>query len=138
MLYLQHRLQVENLYDRTDIIVISDHGMLTTKPMHFIDLYRFVDRNTVEMFGRSPVLQVVANQPHRQHEICHKLKKAGRRDTRFTAYDIKSLPSRWRIQNAQRFGPCVVVANPPCAFQDYNVQDWFPEVKSACLSPSNK
>lgn len=131
--YLKQRLRAESLYKRTDIVVLSDHGMLTTKPVNFIDLYQFVGKDEAEIHGGSPTVQVVAKQPRRQVEICDKLKEAGRKDTRFMAYTIDSLPSRWRIKNAQRFGPCVVVANAPWAFQDYyGVGDWFPDVESEC------
>lgn len=131
IVYLQQRLKNENLLQRTDIIVLSDHGMLTTTPRNFIDLYQFVDRNEVKMYGTSPVLQVVANQRNRQNDVCRQLMEAARNDGRFNAYDIRSLPQRWRISNPQRFGPCVVVADPPCAFQDYlDVEKWYPQVQS--------
>lgn len=131
--YIKQRLRAEHLHKRTDIIIVSDHGMLTTKPAYFIDLYQFIGRNEATMHGTSPTLQIVANEPKRQMEICEKLKQIGLNDTRFMAYDIDSMPSRWRVRNSQRFGPCVAVANPPWAFQDYfDVQDWFPDVTSEC------
>lgn len=134
LLYLRQRLRAENLHKRTDIIVLSDHGMLTVTPANFIDLYQFVGRAEANVYGTSPVLQVVAAQPSRQVAICDKLKEAGKRDGRFTAYDIDSLPDRWRIKNVRRFGPCVVVADPPWAFHDYyGVQEWFPDVDSKCF-----
>lgn len=132
--YLQEQLRRQNLFDRTDIIILSDHGMINLPEENFIDLYEYVDRDDVEMYSGSPVLQVVAKDPSRQDEICQKLKNAAENDFRFNAYDMSTLPEDWHVNNPQRFGPCVVVAEPTYAFQDFeDVEIWFPEVKSMYL-----
>lgn len=117
----------ERLDKRTDIIILSDHGMLTLTPKNFIDLYDFVDRS-VKMYGTSPVLQVVARVPTQQLEVCNELIYAAQSKGNFNAYTMDTLPKRWRVNNPQRFGPCVVVAEPGWAFQDmFDYASWFYE-----------
>lgn len=125
IVYLQNRIAFENLQDRVDIIILSDHGMITTTPSQFIDLYKFVDKNVCEMYGTSPVLQVICKE-NRHDEACQNLTNAANEMNNFKAYTDDELPKRWNVRNQQRFGHCAVVAEPPWAFQDmFEYAKWF-------------
>lgn len=123
--YLSERLDEENLSKKTDIIILSDHGMDTftfnneSNDASIINLNRVVSAESCNMYGSSPVLQVVANKGHDQSEICNKLKKGASKNGHYNAYTDDDLDkTKWFIRNDNRFGPCTVVADPGYVFQD--------------------
>lgn len=119
------RLAFEDLDNQVDVIISSDHGMMTVTPTNFLDLFAYVDDDDCSMYGSSPVLQVVCKSG-RHNEACHNLTIAAEKYGNFKAYINDELPERWRVKNEQRFGPCVVVAEPGYAFQDmFEYATWF-------------
>lgn len=125
--YLTEQLEEVDLLKVTDIIIVSDHGMDTYyfHPEYIdgdiIDLYRVVDKDSCDMYGSSPVLQIVARPGHNQTELCAKLKLAAAFNGNFNAYtndDLKREKAYWHVNNPQRFGPCTAVAEPGYVFQD--------------------
>lgn len=50
-------------------------------------------------------------------QIYDRLKKASAQ-SHFQVYYGNQLPNKWRANNAQRFGPIVVIADPRYVFQD--------------------
>lgn len=123
--YLSERLDQENLSEKTDIIILSDHGM-DAFTFHndsidgsIINLHSVVSEDSCQMHGLSPVLQVVANEGYDQNEICDKLKKGAAQNGHYEAYTDDELDkTKWFIRNEDRFGPCTVVAHPGYVFQD--------------------
>lgn len=124
--YLEMSLIIEGLDETTDVIILSDHGMLTVTPQNFIDLYGFIDPNKCECYGSSPVLQVICSDDL-EHEACKNLTEgANLIGNTFKAYTDEQLLDRWFVRNLDRFGPCVVVAEPGYAFQDmFELANWF-------------
>lgn len=127
MEYLSERLKEVGLLKVTDIIIVSDHGMDTFyyhpeyMEGNIIDLYRVIDRDSVDIYGSSPVLQVVARPGHDQMELCAQLKEAAGIIGHFNVFtndELKTKKPYWHINNPQRFGPCTVVAEPGFVFQD--------------------
>lgn len=124
--YLSERLAKENLSDVTDIIILSDHGMDTFTfnrediDDSIINLHRVVSNNSCDMYGSSPVLQVIAKDGFNQTEICNALKRAAEINGNYNVYTDDELGEmkQWHIQNSRRFGPCTVVGNPGYVFQD--------------------
>lgn len=122
--YLSHQLESNDLSNITDIIILSDHGMdkyyfnRDDVDGYIIDLYRVIGNNTCDIYGSSPVLQVIAKDGFNQTEICLKLKKAAKENGNYNVYFNDELMERWHINNNQRFGPCTVVGNPGYVFQD--------------------
>lgn len=123
--YLMQRLAFDDLDNRVDIIILSDHGMTTVTPNNFLDLFAYVDENVCSMYGSSPVLQVICSN-ERHNEACQNLTIAAEKYGNFKAYTNEQLLERWRIRNEQRFGPCSVVAEPGYGFQDmFEYAIWF-------------
>lgn len=106
IVYLEQSLLMEDLEDITDVIILSDHGMLTVTPRNFIDLYAFIDENFCKTYGTSPVLQVVCSDDKIQEAYAN-LTKAGNYLGTFKAYTDDLLLNRWHVQNSDRFGPIV-------------------------------
>lgn len=59
--YIQRRLVELGLDNRVNVIHLSDHGMNSVTPPHFIDLTAMVDAKQATILGTSPVLQVIPN-----------------------------------------------------------------------------
>lgn len=125
--YLTKRLQEVSLLKVTDIIIVSDHGMDTFyyhpeyMEGNIIDLHRVIGRDSCDIYGSSPVLQVVARPGQDQMELCGQLKDAAAVIGHFNVYtndELKTKKPYWHINNPQRFGPCTVVAEPGFVFQD--------------------
>lgn len=124
--YLSEQLKKQGLSNDTDIIILSDHGMDSfyfndeSFDESIIDLYRVVDKDSCDMYGSSPVLQVIARETHNQSEICLKLKAGAAQNGHYSVYtnDELEMHETWHIVNTQRVGPCTVVADPGFVFQD--------------------
>lgn len=123
--YLSERLNEENLSENTDIIILSDHGMDTfyfndeSVDESIIDLNRVVSAESCDMYGSSPVLQVIARNGSDPSEICEKLKQGALQSGHYKVYTNEELSAtNWNIRNDLRFGPCTVVAEPGYMFQD--------------------
>lgn len=124
--YLSEQLNENGLSELTDIIILSDHGMddfrfnRETIDDSIINLNRIVGKDSCDMYGTSPVLQVIARAGYNQSEICDKLKQAAALNGHYNVYTNMELKLKeyWHIQNERRFGPCTVVAEPGYVFQD--------------------
>lgn len=53
--YLNWALQAAGLHKKTDVIILSDHGMVTVKPRNFVNLNRWMDKKHCKVYGKSPV-----------------------------------------------------------------------------------
>lgn len=53
--YIEDRLKQEGLYDDMNIVITSDHGIDTVAAVNIIDLTKFLDPDTFEMHGTSPL-----------------------------------------------------------------------------------
>lgn len=56
---IQTKLIKSGLDKRVNVIHLSDHGMNSVTPVNFINLLKFVANGSCEMYGSSPVLQIV-------------------------------------------------------------------------------
>lgn len=114
--YLHRSLKSRGLDKRTDVIIVSDHGMVTVKPRRFVHLGRWMDKKNYKIYGASPVVQIVCKHGI-NNKNCQKLDAAGKKLKTFKAYQNENLPKRWRFRNS-RTGPCTVVAEPGFGFWD--------------------
>lgn len=58
-LYIQEQLTAKGLDNRVNVIHLSDHGMIGVTPPHFIYLDNILANDNCDMYGTSPVLQIV-------------------------------------------------------------------------------
>ncbi|XP_031618511.1 ectonucleotide pyrophosphatase/phosphodiesterase family member 5-like [Contarinia nasturtii] len=123
--YLMEQVKNAGLAPRTDVIIMSDHGMefVTADDNFIVDLSKYVSYDTCQMYGDSAVMQVVANDGQDIVEICNKLKNGSRQNKHFKAYLNDDLPEYWHVRNERLFGPCTVVAEPGYAFE--NIKNYF-------------
>lgn len=143
--YLSEQLDSVGLSNVTDIIILSDHGMDTFSfnreeiDGSIIDLNRVVGNDSCDMYGTSPVFQVISKDGFDQTEICNKLKEGAKANGNYNVYFDDELKERWHIQNSQRFGPCTVVADPGYVFQDLTemLKKWTDYENRKCANVSN-
>lgn len=57
--YIQKKLIEYKLQNRVNVIHLSDHGMSSVTPKNFINLKAFLVEGTYEVYGSTPVLQIV-------------------------------------------------------------------------------
>lgn len=58
-LYIQKQLIEKGLDKRVNVIHLSDHGMKEVTPLQFIYLDKILANDNCDMYGSSPVLQIV-------------------------------------------------------------------------------
>lgn len=114
--YLNRALVSRGLQGSTDVIILSDHGMMTVTPRNFINLDQWMDTKKCTIYGSSPVVQVNCKKG-KSKQNCQRLDAAGKNLKSFRAYQNDQLPKRWYFSNS-RTGPCTVVAEPGYAFWD--------------------
>lgn len=57
--YIQDKLIATGLDKRVNVIHVSDHGMIGVAPPNFIYLDKILANDNCDIFGTSPVLQIV-------------------------------------------------------------------------------
>lgn len=57
--YIQKKLIEHKLQNRVNVIHLSDHGMISATLKNSINLKRFLTEGTYEIYGSTPVLQIV-------------------------------------------------------------------------------
>jgi len=65
-------LQQRGLYDHTNIVIVSDHGMTATSPERVVVLDRFVDAQDIDLIN-SGILAGLAPKPGREAAVEHAL-----------------------------------------------------------------
>lgn len=66
--YIEDKLVENQLDKRVNVIIVSDHGMNSVAPPNFIDLTKFVANGSCKMYGTSPILQIIPNDPGEYEE----------------------------------------------------------------------
>ncbi|XP_055326227.1 bis(5'-adenosyl)-triphosphatase enpp4-like [Sitodiplosis mosellana] len=116
--YIQRKLVEYQLENRINVIHLSDHGMVGVGKSNIIDLTQFLKNGTYQMYGSSPVFQVVPIDHDVEQEIFTDLTKAAQQNGHFKVYNQENLPTRWHANNARRMGPIIAVADINYGFHD--------------------
>ncbi|XP_063699781.1 bis(5'-adenosyl)-triphosphatase ENPP4-like [Culicoides brevitarsis] len=114
---LEEKLKSAKLWEKMNVIILSDHGMIDTKPANFINITKYLPSHKEEIYGNSPVLQISPTTASID-DIYNRLMNASKleNDT-FKVYRNSDLPERWNYRNERRSGPITVVAEPGFAFK---------------------
>lgn len=113
---LETKLKAVNLWEKMNVILLSDHGMIDTSPSKFINISKYLPSNKEKLFGNSPVLQISPTTAEVE-DIYNRLLNASQQEgNHFKVYKNEDLPERWHYKNERRTGPITVVAEPGYAF----------------------
>lgn len=121
--YIRDSLARHNLSDKANVIYLSDHGMDSLVQADFIDITKMLTNGTYDLYGNSPVLQVVP-RPGQLATVLQQLEQGAAANGHFKVYTMETLPARWKCSNDQRMGPIAVVADIKYGFQD--MFGWLP------------
>lgn len=113
--YLDDKLEQNHLKHRTNIIHLSDHGMLNGEAKKNFNLTDFLKEYRYERGGSSPVTSLYVKNAEDIEPMYQKLRNHERQ---FTPYKYNELPERWRFKNKDRTGDITVVANPNFGFDE--------------------
>lgn len=119
------QLDSHHLTNITNVIFVSDHGMSSVSSPHFINLTALLRPQTADMYGGSPVVQIVPRTADDFADVLQRLRNAsatGLGAGHFNVYTVDELPERWHLRvngtDNERIGPIVAVADEGWAFED--------------------
>lgn len=138
--YIQQQLAAHNLTATTNIVYVSDHGMNSVASPQFINLSALLPPNSVQMYGGSPVVQIVPRTAALHEVVLARLRLGARRSAgRYAIYTSDELPKRWALRNAERVGPIVAVAAEGWAFEDmFETVAFYEREYNVTRSPSRR
>jgi predicted AlkP superfamily pyrophosphatase or phosphodiesterase len=103
---------------RTNVVVLSDHGMIPVRPAPVIDLSRWADLRGVRVQDNGPVLALWFDGDTARRDRVYEALRAGLATdgNRARAYRRADTPARWEVRDEPRAGDVLVVAD----------SGWFP------------
>tara|TARA_R110000868_G_scaffold259361_5_gene517339 strand:- start:104122 stop:105339 length:1218 start_codon:yes stop_codon:yes gene_type:complete len=96
--YLISKLVEKKLIDRTNIIIVSDHGMMNVSKERLVVLDDYINTEHIEIIEGSPSLMMNV-QEGKLEEVYSSLKK---NETHFTVFKKDDIPERFHIKNNHR------------------------------------
>ena len=99
-----------NLRDKTDIIIVSDHGMTEIDYDHqviFLDDYVNSSLIPFEIYGHSPVSTIFLAEEY--HELFYA--SLHNKHPNLTIYKHEDVPTHWHCSNHRRSGDFLLVAD---------------------------
>ncbi|KAK7601417.1 hypothetical protein V9T40_008858 [Parthenolecanium corni] len=119
--YFLRQLSKHDLMEKTNLIILSDHGMVDIDYDKMIDLRKILDPGSYTMCGGSPVLQLQLTQGL-EEEAYRNLTNARDQLKTFEVYKKNEIPKRWNYMGTNRVTDLLLVAKLPYAFNDENVK----------------
>jgi predicted AlkP superfamily pyrophosphatase or phosphodiesterase len=99
-------LEQRGILDRTNIVVVSDHGMAATDSRHVIVLDDYISLDDVDIVDINPTLAMVP-KPGREQAVYQSLSRA----KHLKVYRRAQTPKRWGYSAHPRIPPIVGVAD---------------------------
>lgn len=105
--YLKTKMRKEDLWDKTNIVIVSDHGMVELSADKIIEIDKIIDMNKIERTIWGPVTML---QPKGglTDEVYNKLKA---NEKNYMVYLKEDLPERFHLKNHRRIPDIVLVAD---------------------------
>jgi ectonucleotide pyrophosphatase/phosphodiesterase family protein 5 len=136
-------MQGKDLLDKTNIIILSDHGMtnLTADPFIVINLDADVlEENTIKIMISDTIAHFFVKQegrrrgtssdvPDREMIIMNHLRNLKESRGHFQVFLKKDIPERWHYRDSPRIGDIILVADPgyylvPHKVRHYKKKTW--------------
>ncbi|XP_066976914.1 bis(5'-adenosyl)-triphosphatase enpp4-like [Macrobrachium rosenbergii] len=115
--FLFQLITLNNLQERLDIIVLSDHGMSSIPETNIIDLTTIVDSSMYTFTGSSPVLNVWPTYDH-QIDVYSRLLE-GQKTHNYSVFSKDGIPEEWHYKKNPRVSPILLIADEGYVFQDF-------------------
>lgn len=104
--YLMEQLNEKGLLETTNIIIVSDHGMMNVSKERLVVLDDYINTNYIDIIEGSPSLMMNV-QDEKLDEVYTSLKK---NETHFKVYKKEDIPDRYHIKNNHRTPELLLVA----------------------------
>ncbi|XP_060854448.1 ectonucleotide pyrophosphatase/phosphodiesterase family member 5-like isoform X1 [Rhopalosiphum padi] len=116
--YLLDHIKSENLENKINLIILSDHGMDTVTYDRMIHLDKYVTNTTYKKVSSGPNVFIHPNE-HKFDEIYTNLSKIANTTKTFSVFKKDQLLDRWHMKNNTRLNNIIyLLANPGYAFWD--------------------
>ncbi|CAG0896349.1 unnamed protein product [Darwinula stevensoni] len=114
--YMVSRLQAMDLWDRTNLVLLSDHGMVGVKNDSIVDLPSIHDPSDYRRASGSPVLLIYPDEG-KEEEVYEGFLDASATEP-FSVYRTENSPEEWHYGPSAYMPPFYVVADKGYAFSD--------------------
>lgn len=105
--YLKKRMQEENLWQNTNVIILSDHGMVDLSGDKVIRLDEIINLEDAKRIIWDP-MTMIAPKEGKKEELYQALKSA---EKNYRVYKKEQLPERYHLKNSRRVEDIVMVAD---------------------------
>lgn len=105
--YLIDELRERNLFENTNIIIVSDHGMAELSDERIILLDEIINPEDVRRLGGSPVMTMIPDSG-KAEELYRDLKE---HEAHYRVYRKDELPERFHLKNHRRVPELIMVAD---------------------------
>jgi len=105
--YLIGELRERNLFQNTNIIIVSDHGMAELSDKRVILLDEIINPEDVRRLGGSPVMTMIPDSG-KTEEVYRALKE---QEEHYRIYRKDELPERFHLKNHRRVPELIMIAD---------------------------
>lgn len=121
--YLKQQLQQNELWEKTNIIIVSDHGMVDLAADKTIRLDNIIDLDDTERVIWGPMTMIQPKED-RKEKVYQALKSA---EEQYKVYKKEELPERYHLKNHRRVTDIVMVADLGYTILDEEYEQQFVE-----------
>lgn len=104
--FLRNELRKAGLYEKVNLIVTSDHGMMQLSTEKIIELDEYVSRDSYAWVDKSPVVGIIPNEG-KLEDVYNKLKDA---NPYMAVYKKEDIPAHYHYQHNLRIMPVLLEA----------------------------
>ncbi|TYP93977.1 ectonucleotide pyrophosphatase/phosphodiesterase family member 5 [Fodinibius salinus] len=133
--YLKQQMRKQELWQNTNVILVSDHGMINQSADKTIRLDNIINMNNTERVNWGPVTMIWPKQGQKQ-KLYQSLKSA---EHNYRVYKKENLPERYHLKNHRRVSDIVMVADLGYTILDEQYeQDFLQSLPRATHGYDNK
>ncbi|XP_035686325.1 bis(5'-adenosyl)-triphosphatase ENPP4-like [Branchiostoma floridae] len=107
--YLIDELKAAGLFERMNVIITSDHGMMEVSQERVIELDRYLDPSTYLWVDRTPVAAIWPHDEVTREHIYTALHNA---HPKMHVYYKEDIPAQYHYRHNRRIMPVIAVADP--------------------------
>jgi predicted AlkP superfamily pyrophosphatase or phosphodiesterase len=96
------------LYDSTNIIIVSDHGMTDVSSERIVNIAEILNDNNQKLFDSGPIMYVIPDK-NQSEAIYNKLKSS---EKHFRVYKRSGIPEYFHFSNNSLIPEIILIADP--------------------------
>ncbi|KAI0191943.1 ectonucleotide pyrophosphatase/phosphodiesterase family member 1 [Astrocystis sublimbata] len=124
---LFHGLEQRNLTDIVNVIIVSDHGMVTTDISRMIQVEDLVDMSKVERLDGWPLVGIRPKDPEDLQDLYEQAAQKAENNPNFDVYlKDKNMPERYHFHNNDRIAPLWIIPKTGWAIvekAEFNIEE---------------